>query len=193
MRRYIWVFVVGFLVVLPSLISAETNLTKSEPLRLTIQADKDVYGPDEPIHIEIRITNVKKTYLGPGKFHLTAKDDSSYVLIPKKIYAALMIKDKGHFELSVGSDALDDETMEKILTGKLEPLKREDFISIPPGYFYGRRFDIPPLPPQAKVKVQGKLRCSYRNIYPGEKAGITAWTGTIQSNVLDIRVQDKEK
>lgn len=188
MQNCISMFVLGFLVVVPCVLSAETNLSKPEPLRLTIEADKDVYGPDDPIHIDIRITNTRETYLGPGKIHLPAKDKSLYVSIPRKIYVAVIVKGKGNYELGAGSVPLDDETMEKVLTGKLEPLQRENFISIPPGYSYGRRFDIPP-----QAKVQGKLTCTYRSRYPGEKADIAAWTGTLQSNVLEIRVQSEEE
>ncbi len=188
MQKYIVMFILGFLVVVGCLVSAEPDLANPEPLRLTIEADKDVYGPDDPIHIDIRITNTRETYLGPGKIHLPAKDESLYVSIPKKIYVDVWVKHKGNYELGAGSIPLDDETMEKLLIGKLEPLQREDFISIPPGYSYGRRFDIPP-----QAKVQGKLTCIYRRRYLGEEADIAAWTGTLQSNVLEIRVQSEEE
>ncbi len=186
MRRYIWVFIVGFLVVLPSLISAEPNLAKPEPLQLTIKADKDIYGSDEPISIEIRITNIGEAYLGVGKDFSPKKKVSPDVLIPKNTYITLMVEAKGSFELGMGSIALDDETMEKVLTGKLEPLEREDFVSIPPGHFYGRKCVIDP-----QANVRGRITGAYYNKYPGEKAGITAWTGRLQSNIIDIKVQDK--
>ena len=188
MQKYIVMFILGFLVIVACLVSAEPDPAKPEPLRLTIEADKDVYGPDDPIHIDITITNTRETYLGPGKIHLPAKDESLYVSIPKKIYVALVLKAKGNHLLGTGSIPLDDETKQKVLIGKLEPLQREDFISIPPGYSYGRRFDIPP-----QAKVQGKLTCIYRGWYPGGKADIAAWTGTLQSNVLEIRVQSEEE
>ena len=187
MRNYIIMFVLGFLVVVPCVLSAETNLNKPEPLRLTIKADKDVYGPDESIHIDIRITNTGETYLGPGKSFLAEKKASPDVFIPKDIYVNLVGKGQGHFELSTGSLALDDETMEKVLTGGLEPLQREEFISIPAGHSYGRRVIVPP-----QAKIRGRLTCTYHNkFYTGEKAGIGAWTERIESNVVDIRVQSE--
>lgn len=187
-KTIIGLVMIGIVGKMPAYTQEETSVSKSEPLTLTIKADKDVYGPDDPVHIDIRITNTKETYLGPGKIHLPAKDESLYVSIPKKIYVALVSKGNGHYELSAGSIPLDDETMEKLLIGKLEPLQREDFISIPPGYSYGRRFDMPP-----QAKVQGKLTCTYRRRYLGEKADIAAWTGRIESNVVDIRVQNEGK
>jgi len=182
MRNCNRVFVLCFLVLIICPISIGEEFSKPAPLRLEIKADKDVYGPDEPIYIDIRITNTRKIDLGPGKSHLVDKDDSLYVFIPKKIHVALVGKGKNHFELSAGSISLDDNTKEKLLVGKLEPLEKEDFISIPPGYFYSRKFDIP-----AEANVRGKLTCSYRNRpYSEIKTGITAWTGTIKSNILNI-------
>ncbi len=187
MQKYIVMFILGFLVVVACLVSAEADPAKPEPLRLTIEADKDVYSPDEPIHIDIRITNIGETYLGPGKSFLPEKKASPDVLIPKDIYVNLVAKGQGHFELGTGSLALDDETMEKVLTGGLEPLQREGFISIPPGHFYGRSVVVPP-----QAKIRGRLTCTYQNkLYTGKKAGIGAWTGRIESNVVDIRVQSE--
>ncbi len=189
MQKYIVMFILGFLVVVACLVSAEADPAKLEPLRLTIEADKDVYGPDEPIHIDIRITNIGETYLGPGKSFLPEKKGSPDVLIPKDIYVSLVFPGEGRFELGTGSLAHDDETLEKVLTGGLEPLQREEFISIPPGHFYGRRVVVPP-----QAKIRGRLTCTYQNkFYTGEKAGIGAWTGTLQSNVLEIRVQSEEE
>lgn len=189
MRNYNQMFVVGFIVFLFCSSSVGGELGESDSLRLDIKADKDVYGPDEPIHIDLRITNTRETDLGPGKSHLTGKDDSLYVFIPKKIYVAVVMKDNDHFELSAGSFALDDKTMEKVMTGKLEPLEKWDFVSIPPGYFYGRRFNIP-----AEANIRGQITCTYSNkFYSGEKDGIAAWRGTIKSNILNIRVEGKKK
>lgn len=189
MRSCNQMLVLCFLVLILCPASIGEELKESVPLRLEIKADKEVYASGEPIHIDLKIMNVGKADLGSGKNHLAEKDGSLYVFLPKRIYVSLILEGKDRYTLGAGSIALDDNTMEKLLAGKFEPLEKEDFISIPPGYFYGRRFDIP-----AEANVQGKLTCSYSNkLYSGNKAGIAAWRGAIKSNVLNIRFEEKEK
>jgi len=87
--------------------------------------------------------------------------------------------------------ALSDEQGETLRfpreRAKLRNPSREAFVAIPPGYVWGRRIAVE-WPPEAQ-RGEYSLRVRFQCWEEGRKFGLSAWTGTADSNALRVRLE----